>query len=60
MTIWYTADTHFGHENIIRFCNRPSSSISRMDAALLENMWKLVKPDDYPWILGDFAFGAKG
>ena len=59
MTIWYTADTHFGHENILRFCNRPFSSVSQMDATLLKNMWKLVKPDDHLWILGDLAFGAK-
>lgn len=59
MNIWYTADTHFGHENILRFCNRPFSSVSQMDAALLENMWNLVKPEDQLWILGDFAFGAK-
>ncbi|MEP2529561.1 MAG: metallophosphoesterase, partial [Lentilitoribacter sp.] len=59
MTIWYTADTHFGHENIMRFCNRPFMSTSHMDAAMLENMWKLVSPEDHLWILGDFAFGSK-
>ncbi len=59
MTIWYTADTHFGHENIMRFCNRPFMSASQMDAALLENMWKVVGPEDQLWILGDFAFGSK-
>ncbi|WP_298914029.1 metallophosphoesterase [uncultured Roseobacter sp.] len=59
MTIWYTADTHFGHENIIGFCDRPFTSVAQMDAVLLENMWKLVKPEDQFWILGDFAFGAK-
>lgn len=57
MTIWYTADTHFGHENIIPFCGRPFRSASHMDSALIENMWKLVKPDDTLWIVGDFAFG---
>ncbi len=59
MTIWYTADTHFGHENIIRFCKRPFKSVSRMDAALLENMWKVVGSEDQLWVLGDFAFGSK-
>lgn len=59
MTIWYTADTHFGHENVIRFCNRPFVSAAQMDAVMLENMWKVVGPADQLWILGDFAFGPK-
>ena len=59
MTIWYTADTHFGHDNIRRFCKRPFMSAAQMDAAMLENMWKVVKPEDQLWILGDFAFGSK-
>ncbi|MEP3636170.1 MAG: metallophosphoesterase [Paracoccaceae bacterium] len=58
MTNWYTADTHFGHENVIRFCDRPFKSASHMDGITLENMWKVVKPDDDLWIIGDFAFGA--
>ena len=59
MTIWYPADTHFGQENIMRFCNRSFKSASQMDAALLENMWNVVNPEDQLWILGDFAFGSK-
>ncbi|RJE85041.1 metallophosphoesterase [Paracoccus onubensis] len=57
MAIWYTADTHFGHENIIPFSGRPFRSASHMDSALIENMWKVVKPEDTLWIVGDFAFG---
>ena len=30
-----------------------------MDAAVLENMWKVIGPEDQLWILGDFAFGSK-
>lgn len=58
MAHWYTADTHFGHENVIGFCNRPFKSASHMDGVLLENMWKVVKPEDDLWIIGDFAYGA--
>ena len=57
MTVWYTADTHFGHENIIMHCARPFRSASHMDSVLIENMWKVVKPEDTLWIVGDFAFG---
>ena len=57
MTVWYTADTHFGHENIIRHCKRPFRSADQMDSVLIGNMWKVVKPDDTLWIVGDFAFG---
>lgn len=59
MTIWYTADTHFGHENVIRFCNRPFKTASQMDGIILENMWKVVQPEDDLLIIGDFAFGPK-
>ena len=29
--IFFTADTHFGHNNVIRFCDRPFSSAAEMD-----------------------------
>lgn len=57
MTIWYTADTHFGHENIIPFSGRPFRSAGHMDSVLIENMWKVVQPEDALYLVGDFAFG---
>jgi calcineurin-like phosphoesterase family protein len=30
-----------------------------MDAALIENLWKAVQPDDDLWVVGAFAFGPK-
>ena len=57
MAIWYTADTHFGHENVISHCARPFKSTSHMDGILIENMWKVVGPEDVLWVIGDFAFG---
>lgn len=59
MKNWYTADTHFGHENIIMSCGRPFRSASQMDAMLLENLASKVGPNDALWIVGDFAFGPK-
>lgn len=57
MTNWYTADTHFGHGNIIDICNRPYGSVEEMDAALIANFCSKVTEEDDLWILGDFAFG---
>ena len=59
MTNWYTSDTHFGHENVIRFCNRPFDNIEQMDKCIIESLTAHVGPEDDLWILGDFAFGPK-
>lgn len=54
--IWFTSDTHFGHQNIIHFCKRPFSSIEEMDITLIENWNNKVSPNDIIFHLGDFAF----
>ena len=41
MTIWFTADQHFGHTNIIEYCNRPYDTIDEMDADLIQ-YWNQV------------------
>ena len=51
--------THFPHENVIAHCNRSFRSAAETDAILIENMWKVVKPEDYLWVVRDFAFGPK-
>jgi len=56
MAIWFTADTHFGHSNIIRHCNRPFASVAEMDEKLLRNINDRVSPEDTLYHLGDFAF----
>lgn len=54
--IWFVSDTHFGHKNIIKYCGRPYADTGEMDAALLDNWNKVVKPEDTVWHLGDVAF----
>ena len=54
--IYFTADTHFGHENVIRFCGRPFSCAAEMDEALIENWNSRVKSNDTVYILGDMFF----
>lgn len=55
--IFFTSDTHFGHENIIKFCNRPFSSLEEMDNTLIDNWNKTVPEDGIVFHLGDFAWG---
>lgn len=54
--IWFTADTHFGHENILKLASRPWRDIGQMNRALISNINACVLPADDLWILGDFSF----
>lgn len=50
---WIISDTHFGHANIIKYCNRPFTNVTTMNATLIRNWKALVKNDDTIWHLGD-------
>lgn len=59
MSIWFTADPHYHHGNIIDYCSRPFSSADEMDATMIR-MWNArVKPLDTVYLLGDVTFGGK-
>ena len=49
------ADTHFGHKNIIRLCNRPFSDKHDMEVKLIDNWNGMVGANDEVYVLGDFA-----
>jgi len=56
--VFFTADSHFGHENIIKFCNRPFVNASEMDREM-ERRWCEIVPDDgIVFHLGDFTLGG--
>lgn len=59
MKVFVIADTHFNHENIIQYCNRPFSSVEEMNATMIKNWNSVVGKDDLVIHLGDFAFGNK-
>ena len=56
VNIWFTSDLHFGHENILKFCKRPYSTVEEMDNALINNWNSAVDDNDIVFDLGDFAF----
>ena len=57
--IYFTSDTHFGHYNIIKYCNRPFDNIHIMDQIIFDNINKVVGQGDTLYILGDFCFKGK-
>ena len=51
--IYYIADMHFGHTNVIRFDNRPFADTEQMDEVLIQNWNERVTADDTVYVLGD-------
>ena len=56
MAFWFTADTHFGHANIIKYCNRPFKDVDEMNEVLINNWNERVVKNDTVFHLGDFCF----
>lgn len=61
MAVFFTADTHFNHDNVIQYSSRPFSSIEEMTERLIANWNDRVLPGDTVFHLGDFAlsWGSK-
>lgn len=57
--VFFIADTHFGHRNIIKYTDRPFPNIEEHDNQLIYNWNKVVKKDDKVFMLGDFALVGK-
>ena len=56
MNVFFTADLHFGHENIRRHCRRPFDTVEEMDEALISNWNGSITAKDLVYIVGDFAW----
>lgn len=59
MKYFVISDTHFGHTNVIKYCNRPFKDAKEMDSVLIKNWNETVSNKDVVIHLGDFAFCSK-
>ena len=55
MSVFFTADTHFGDHRTINISRRPFANTAEMDAAMVERWNAVVGPGDVVWHLGDVA-----
>jgi calcineurin-like phosphoesterase family protein len=66
-SVWFISDTHFGHDNILKFNigetdqkMRPDFHDTRhMDEIMIENWNRVVKPQDKIYHLGDVCFSQQ-
>ena len=49
--VFVTSDNHFGHLNLIKYCDRPLN----IDQLMIDNWNRNVKPNDVVFVVGDFV-----
>ena len=57
--IFLIGDCHFGHRNIIKYCNRPFADVEDMTEKLIKNWNSAVGANDIVYVVGDFALCSK-
>ncbi len=55
MALYLISDTHFGHTNIIKHCDRPFRLASEMDKEIIQNWNERIQYDDTVLHGGDIA-----
>jgi len=56
---FFTGDEHFSHRNILKYCDRPFSSIEEMDEELIKRHNSVVSKGDITVHAGDFTLEKK-
>ena len=54
---WFISDTHFCHQNIIKFESRPYKNSEEMNKDMIKKWNEKVKNGHHVYIVGDFSFG---
>ena len=57
--IFFTSDMHFGHENVIKFDNRPFKTVEEMDEELIRRWNAKVGKGDLVYVLGDMIWKSR-
>lgn len=55
MRVFFTADTHFGDSNILRYENRPFSGVEEMNSEIIRKWNETISADDKIFLVGDFS-----
>lgn len=56
--IWFTSDTHFFHDKVVEYSQRPFASVEEMNEGLIARWNSVVHRDGIVFHLGDFCFGT--
>ena len=54
--IFFTSDPHYGHRNILKFCERPYANTNEMEIDLIAKWNSVVSNNDIAVILGDIVW----
>ena len=54
--IYFSADLHLWHRNILRLCDRPFPTIEDHNIAMIRNHNSVIGENDTSYLLGDIAF----
>ncbi|MCR6097180.1 metallophosphoesterase [Salipaludibacillus agaradhaerens] len=57
---YFISDTHFFHENIIKFSNRPFDSVVEMNQTMINKWNSVIGQTDEIYILGDLVVRGTG
>lgn len=59
MTIYIISDLHFNHANIIKYCDRPFSSLEEMNKTMYSYWNSKIEEKDIVYYLGDLAMSPE-
>lgn len=56
--IYFTADLHLGHKNILKYCGRDFVNVEDMDLIITRNFVSVLSKGDILFMLGDISFSS--